>query len=353
MKAAKDKAMQAARTLALALIICMPVSGWAGNEPKEVVRPSKKLTDPQATSEAKSLMSYLADSYGRKTLSGQQELNEINYVHSVTGKYPAIGAFDLMEYSPSRVEHGADPNGSVESYIRWANSGGGMVSLSWHWNAPTDLIDEPNKEWWRGFYTRATTFDIEAVLADPNGEKYQLLIRDLDAIAVQLAKFRDANLPVLWRPLHEASGGWFWWGAKGPRPFIELWRLMHDRYVNYHHLHNLVWVYTAGAPAWYPGNDYVDIASMDVYPRSPKDSMGGSWQDAQKQFEGVKMVALSECGILPNADKIRANKTWWLWFSVWSGRRIHDVNQAFLDSVYHDADVITRDELIDWKHYPK
>ena len=174
-----------------------------------------------------------------------------------------------------------------------------MVSLSWHWNAPTDLIDKTNNEWWRGFYTHATTFDINAVLGDPYGTKYQLVLRDLDAIAVQLQKFQDANLPLLWRPLHEASGGWFWWGAKGPGPFIELWRLMHDRFVNYHGLHNLIWVYTVGDAAWYPGDAYVDIVGMDIYPSDPNTSMAGFWQDTQSRHEGVKLVALSESGIVP------------------------------------------------------
>ena len=337
-------AQQASSSLAINSLI---LSGPIG-----LIRPPKTLTDPQATSETKSLMSFLVDYYGMQVLSGQQDMVEINYIYSVTGKKPAIGVFDLIEYSPSRIEHGSNPTDQVESWISWANTGGGMVSLSWHWNAPTDLIDEPNHEWWRGFYTHATTFDINAVLADPCGTRYQLVLRDLDAIALQLKKFRDANLPVLWRPLHEASGGWFWWGAKGPGPFIELWQLMHDRFVNYHGLHNLIWVYTVGDSAWYPGDDYVDIASMDIYPSDPNSSLVGYWQDTQSRHEGVKLVTLSECGILPDPNKIRADKVWWSWFSVWSGEFIRDVNQTFLNSVYHDADIITLDELIDWKHYP-
>ena len=316
-----------------------------------VVRPPKTLNDPQATDEAKSLMSFLVDQYGQKVLSGQQKLVEIDYIYSITGKQPAVGVFDLIDYSPSRIEHGTNPTGQTESWINWANMGGGIVSLSWHWNAPTDLIDEEGKEWWRGFYTYATTFDIEAVLADPDGEKYQLLIRDLDAIAVELEKFQNAGLPVLWRPLHEASGGWFWWGAQGPGPFIELWQLMYDRYVNVHGLHNLIWVYTAGDSDWYPGDAYVDIVSLDIYPSNPDDSMYWDWWEIQNRYEGVKLVALSESGILPNPDKIRQYGTWWSWFSVWSGDFIRDVDTTFLAAVYDDDDIITLDELIDWKHY--
>jgi mannan endo-1,4-beta-mannosidase len=337
-------AVQAGSNLAISSLITNAATG--------LIRPPKTLTDPNATSEAKSLMSFLVDCYGQQVLSGQQDMSEMNYIYSVTGKWPAVGVLDLMDYSPSRIEHGANPTGTVESYINWANSGGGILGSSWHWNAPTDLIDEPNAEWWRGFYTFATTFDIQAVLADPSGERYQLVIRDLDAIAVQLKKFQDANQPLLWRPLHEASGGWFWWGAKGPGPFIELWRLMHDRFVNYHHLHNLIWVYTVGDAAWYPGDNYVDIVGMDIYPSDPNSSLVGYWLDTQSRHEGVKLVTLSESGILPNPDKIRADKVWWSWFSVWAGSFIRDVNQTFLNSVYHDADIITLDELIDWKHYP-
>lgn len=190
------------------------------------------------------------------------------------------------------------------------------------------------------------------MLADPDGERYALLIRDLDAIAAELQKFENANLPVLWRPLHEASGGWFWWGAHGPGPFIELWQLMYDRFVNHHGLHNLIWVYTVGNADWYPGDAYVDIAGMDLYPDSPDASLAWEWEQTQSRHEGIKLVALSESGIVPDPDKIRQFDVWWSWFSVWSGDFIRDTNPTYLNSVYHDADIITLDELIDWKNYP-
>jgi predicted phage gp36 major capsid-like protein len=62
--------------------------------------------------------------------------------------------------------------------------------------------------WWSGFYTAATTFDLAAALADKTSANYALLIRDIDAIAAKLKLLQDANVPVVWRPLHEAEGGW-------------------------------------------------------------------------------------------------------------------------------------------------
>ena len=316
-------------------------------------KPPKTLVDARPSLSTKGLFSYLVDQYGSKVLAGQHD--DVEYVLEKTGKEAALASFDLIEYSPTRAQYGSTPSRTSEAIIDWAKKadGRGIVSLMWHWNAPTDLINQaPDKLWWRGFYTDATTFDIAAVLADKNGERYQLLLRDIDVIAAQLKKFQDADVPVLWRPLHEAPGGWFWWGAKGSGPFKELWRLMYDRMTNYHQLHNLIWVY-AGTdtfnPDWYPGDQYVDIGGEDIY-ADPTANMSSNWASAQSQLNGKKMVALTETGNLPNMDKVRGFATWWSWFSVWTGTdwiRKQPIDQ--LKAVYNDVDVITRDELPNWR----
>lgn len=314
------------------------------------LKPPTSLTDPQADPTARALFTFLVDLYGEKILSGQQDLQDINYIVSKIGKSPAIGVFDLIDYSPTRIQFGANPAGSVEKWLDWANKGGGIVSMSWHWNAPTDLINTTGKEWWRGFYTDATTFDLAKALADKNSQCYKLLLHDMDAIAEELQKFRDADMPVLWRPLHEASGGWFWWGAKGAEPFKELWRLMHDRFVNVLGLHNLIWVYTHADPTWYPGDDVVDVVSMDIY-TDASSSMSGEWEGTQKLFNGKKLVILSESGTLPDPVKMRTYAVWWSWFSVWSGDFIRKADVNLLKRVYTDPDVVTLDKLPDWRQY--
>jgi hypothetical protein len=317
------------------------------------IKPSKMLVDAQATLSTKGLFSYLVDQYGNKVLSGQQD--DVEYVLEKTGKEPAIGSFDLMDYSPSRVQFGTSPMRSSEAIIDWAKKGEGrgIISLLWHWNAPTDLINKaPDQLWWRGFYTEATTFDLAAALADKNGARYQLLVSDIDAIALQLKKFQAADVPILWRPLHEAPGGWFWWGAKGAGPFKELWQLMYNRLTHYHQLHNLIWVYTGTDtinPDWYPGDQYVDIVGEDIY-ADPTANLSGNWANAQDLFNGKKLVALTETGNLPNPDKVRGFATWWSWFAVWTGNdyiKKQPIDQ--LKAVYEDNDVITRDELPNWR----
>ena len=186
------------------------------------VKPPATLTDARATPAARALMKYLNSQYGEKTLSGQYQKEDNDTLTQKFGVTPAIFGGDLIDYSPSRVERGSKPEGTSESYIKRAQNGQ-IVTLSWHWNAPSHLIDKNYQDkdgkevealWWSGFYTRATTFDLEAALANPGGEDYKLLMRDIDAIAIQLKKFDAAGIPVLWRPLHEAEGGWFWWGRQ-------------------------------------------------------------------------------------------------------------------------------------------
>ncbi len=316
-------------------------------------KPPKTLVDAQATASTRGLFAYMVDQYGSKVISAQQD--DVEYILEKTGKEPAIGAFDLIDYSPTRVQNGARPVRTSEAIIDWAKKGNGqgIISLMWHWNAPTDLINQaPDKLWWSGFYSSATTFDLATALADKNGAKYKLLLSDIDAIAVQLKKFQAADVPVLWRPLHEAPGGWFWWGAKGAGPFKELWTILYDRLTNVHNLHNLIWVYTATDTFnadWYPGDQYVDVVGLDVYADASA-NMSGNWGSALSAVNGKKLVTLSETGNMPTADKIRGFGTWWSWFAVWTGNDyIKKQPIDHLKAVFTDADIITRDELPDWR----
>lgn len=325
------------------------------------------LVDPLATANTQHLMNYLASLYGEKTLAGQQgnigqnaNFPSPTYLTRSGGLVPALRGSDFIEYSPSRIAHNANPNGESERIINWAKQTGGVVSMMWHWNAPTDLIDQPGKEWWRGFYTDSTTFDLQAVLAVPGSPKYNLLVSDIDAIAVQLQKFEDADVPVIWRPLHEAqgnpipNGAWFWWGAKGPEPFKELWRLMHDRMTNVHGLHNLIWEYTSssafdGFEEWYPGDDVVDMIGLDIY-TDRASSMSGHWLDMLDEYDGQKLIALSESGTLPDPTLFDERGIRWSYFSPWQvdGTPLGvtaNYTAAELQAVLGHDDVITLDEL--------
>jgi mannan endo-1,4-beta-mannosidase len=81
----------------------------------------------------------------------------------------------------------------------------------------------------------------------------------VDVIAGYLKQLRDARIPVLWRPYHEANGDWFWWGGRGgENGYIALYRMTYDRLVHYHHLDNLIWVWNMNAPNGKNAGPYAD-----------------------------------------------------------------------------------------------
>ena len=326
------------------------------SNPTALPKPPTTLVDPQATAPARALMRFLVRNYGEKTLSGQYDKPDSDYVRAVTGHTPAILGADLMDYSPSRVERGSKNKPSAEEIIGMAKAGR-IVTLSWHWNAPSHLIDAPYLDkngtvsqafWWRGFYTDATTFDLEKTLDNPDSQDYKLLLRDIDAIAVQLKKLDAAGVPVLWRPLHEADGAWFWWGAKGDAPFKKLWRLMFERLTKHNDLHNLIWVYTGSPekPSWYPGDDVVDIYGVDSYPADRNDSLSAPWEALRTQFDGKKMLALSEFKGVPDTVKMKRFGVNWSYFVAWTGDSGPKAQpKADVKRTYDSPNVINAEEL--------
>lgn len=322
------------------------------------------LINPNATDNTKRLMSYLTDIYGRYTLSGQQsdKLIEIGAIRNATGKQPAIIGLDLIELSPSRVEFGS--TSSVLKTAETYDAAGGIITMAWHWNAPTKYLKNTSQEpWYRGFYTTATTIDLEKIMNGEDQEGYDLLVSDIDAIAEHLKVLQEKDIPLLWRPLHEASGGWFWWGASGPEPYKELWKLMYDRLTNHHGINNLIWLWNGQDAEWYPGDEYVDIIGEDIYPGyQVSTSQASKYFEANAYTTAKKMVVLSENGCIPDPDLLLRDGAMWGYFCTWGGEFVIGANNMpkyvetyttleILKKAYEHEKIITLDELPDLKNY--
>ena len=119
-------------------------------------------------------------------------------------------------------------------------------------------------------------------------------------------------MPVLFRPLHEASGGWFWWGSDGAEAYKKLWKAVYEKLTNEYRLDNLIWVYNGQAAEWYPGDEYVDIIGEDIYPGTRQYSPQSSkFIEAAEYSNSRKIVALSENGCLFDLDKeFEAGSAW-------------------------------------------
>lgn len=309
-------------------------------KPAKPLAVAPTLVNENATAATKDLMAFLVSNYGERTISGQTEFMDYNDLANKTGlrdfdkvveitegKSPAIVAFDLMDYSSSRINCGAEPGTLSEDMINEHNTKNVILSPLWHWNAPTKLIDTTctgsgNTAWYSGFYSTGTTFNLQTALADTNSADYQALISDMDDIAAELKKFADADIPLLWRPLHEAEGGWFWWGASDAASLKALWVIMYERFTDVHQLNNLVWVYThAGelSNEWYPGDAYVDIVGYDGYDGKNTDNpFKTQFSTLKDRFDGKKLVALTETGTIPNIELMQQQNSWWAYFVTWS-----------------------------------
>ena len=315
-----------------------------------------RLTNPNATPEAWELMQYLSSTYGSATLAGQQVHQRSGYVDDAYlqhsgGLAPAVWASDLIDYSPTRAQY-ETPSPESERAIQWARDTGGVVSMMWHWNAPAGL--EANGEpWWRGFYSEATSFNLTNALQNPGSTDYDLLVRDINVIGDELQKFKDADVPVLWRPLHEAQGGWFWWGEEGAESFNGLWNLMYDQLTHERGLDNLIWVYTftgdvEGSAQWLPTDDggqaLVDILGIDLYNGSRNDS--GEWQDLIDLYGGEYLLALAETGDAIDAQAVAERGVNWSWFTPWTKDDVlSELDASELQALLGADNIITLDEL--------
>lgn len=336
--------------------------------PDSAYQVSNILSDSDATPETKALFSYLCEGYGKQVLSGQVADNGMNSdefksIYEVTGKYPAILGLDMMSYSLARQEMGGKPK-VVETALDF-HKNGGIVTFCWHWNAPNKYLKEGNDEngnprWWGGFYTKNTDFDIQAIMNGDDAEGKKLLDADIAEIAKQMNRLEEAGVPVLWRPLHEASGGWFWWGAKGAEPYKKVYRYLHDQLTNEYGCHNLIWVWNGQNKDWYPGDEYVDIIGEDLYlDKHVYSASAAKFSEILEYSGGKKMIALTENGVVFDIDNVITAGTKWAWFNTWNkdfitknGVFSDEYTEAhILKKTYQSEYVITLDELPDWNTY--
>lgn len=325
---------------------------------------SAKLCNPNADDSAKRLMSFLVDNYGKNTLSGQYcdtglYGKETACIWTETGKFPAVIGLDMMDYSPSAVEHGAQGTSVDRALEAW--EAGAIVTFCWHWDAPSKYH---TGNWYSTFYKENVNLSLDKVMNGEDPEGYELLISDMDAIAAQLHTLQYAGVPVLWRPLHEASGGWFWWGDCSPQSYIDFYRLMYDRFTNEWGLNNLIWVWNGQSKDWYPGDDVVDIVGIDIYPEAHEyGSNINQFLEVYEYADSKKMLTLSENGTMTDPDLALRDRAMWSYFGTWGGEFVAEsfgmnffsekyTEIEMLKKIYNHENIITFDELPDLKNYP-
>jgi mannan endo-1,4-beta-mannosidase len=322
------------------------VLGMGAAAPAVAAGPTGKgvLSNPDATAEARALYHYLNDVWGHRTLTGQQESiwhggprYELDYIQQVSGKQPAVLGLDYIDPSD---------RGGVNRRARAWYDGGGIATICWHWGNP--LVGP-------GYVNSKIHFDAAAALR-PGTPENLAMMRDLDAIAGYLGELRDWRVPVLWRPFHEFTGDWFWWGQCGPDVFKALWTLMYDRYTRHFGLNNLIWVlgYTKDPdPAWFPGRARIDIIGADNYVED-RGPMADMYARVRAITGDAVPITMHECGPIPDPDQMTATQANWLYFLVWHSQFIRDGKTNppdWIKAVYNSPRYVTLDQVPDLKRY--
>lgn len=231
-------------------------------------------------------------------------------VKSVTGAYPAVYGWELGHLELDSAKNlDQVPFASIRQYIKTVYKRGGLNTISWHLNNPTN-----GKSAWD------TTRTVKRIL--PGGPYHAQYLVYLDRLATYLRSLRSgfSAVPVVFRPFHEHTGSWFWWGEKNctADEYKTLWRFTADYLRNTKKVHNLLLAYSTSDFTSkehylerYPGDEYVDVMGFDTY--CSKDLVKYQTElDRQLALlqqlatEHGKVPALTETGYeqLPSA-------TWW------------------------------------------
>lgn len=329
--------------LLFVLIISLLASVFPTNISSSQV--SLEPVNPAASDSAKSLLAYLYSLSGKMTISGQHDYLEnpdewSHQVKTITDKYAGIHGYELGGILNQNDKTLASQRAEVvDSAIQWYKAGG-IVTISYHANLPGTCAC------WSNVQKSLSQKEFDKIVT-PGTTQYKQLIAELDKVAIYLKQLKDTGVPVLWRPYHEMNGGWFWWGKKNN--YALLWNIMYDRFVQYHKLNNLLWVWSPNAPnasadkyeLTYPGANKVDILAADVY---------GSTSDVRfytdlLQLANGKPIAIGENGQLPNPDIFKNEQKKWVYMMTW-GKLLSESNTSSTIRSFYNSDVIlTRDEL--------
>lgn len=255
------------KTVLVGILVCLlSIHYSVANTNKQGT--TKHMVDKKASAETVRLLEFLKQQSGTHILFGAHNTNirgrdwkdisaskKTSDVLQAVGDFPAIFSFDF-NYGFQRLN----------SAVQHAHAEGGIITFSWH---------AKNFATGKNFYD--TTGNVMNRIL-PGGDLNAEYIRNLDSIAnfaLQL-KHDGSFIPIIFRPFHENTGSWFWWGAKHCTPEIykRVWQYTVKYLRDEKGVHNFLYAYSPSKPAQiqketyetrYPGNEYVDIIGFDYY----------------------------------------------------------------------------------------
>lgn len=294
---------------------------------KATVSHTERTLSPAASA----LLDYMRDIKGKGVISGQF----VDYGGNLSGtRYEGGFPVYIDPLEPKAAIYGTDLQtfsnpSEIKLFAQRIENDGAIATISWHAFCEKDENGDPIDKEFHDEVTNDFPGFVEDVTSnrDPApGSAAEKWMAALVRAAGELQIFHDKGIVVLWRPLHEMNGNWFWWGKKNPDGFKELWRHMFDYLTFTRGLTNLLWVYAPNqqnVPSWMPlygiadvmeyyPEDYVDVLGLDVYLDSDGDSNFDETNytlpglsDLREEAERTgKPLGLSELGPWNHSDDV-------------------------------------------------
>lgn len=238
-------------------------------------------------------------------------------IKSVTGEHPSVAGWDLgqLEFDNSKNLDGVPFELMKNEIIRHFQRGG-ISTLSWHSNNPTN----PQK----------TTWDkVDSTIKNTLNNKANLSLykKWLDKVAIFAKSLKDPitgqSIPIIFRPYHEHTGSWFWWGAGHCTvdEYKAFWRFTVNYLKKKKKVHNFLYAYSTDKFTSkehylerYPGDDFIDLVGFDIYHRNAPASNEKFISETKQMVDWVneigtekkKLTAITETGL----EKI-TEPNWW------------------------------------------
>ncbi len=323
-------------------------------------RPAIPVTK-NASSEARALLKFFYSISGEYMLTGQHNYPNVQgrnskFAAEYIGKTPVIYGTDWGFANDNNTDSYHARQDIVNEAIH-QNKLGSVITICWHAVPPT--ANEPVTFQPLPGANPAMLASVQGKLLDqqfkdlltPGTEMYKHWCSQVDTIAFYLKELQEAHVPILWRPYHEMNGDWFWWGGRqGEYSTIRLYRQLYDRLVNHHKLNNLVWLWSLDRPSlpsrkfsyFYPGDDFFDIACLDVY----GSDFSQAYYDSLLVLARGKPIALAEVGNPPMPEILKRQPKW-TYYMIWAGM-VRNTTKKQYDALVNDSHVLCREDTAYW-----
>jgi mannan endo-1,4-beta-mannosidase len=326
-------------------VLAAVLGGWVSAQ--SVPQSTPEPVNPHATPEARALLAYIDSISGKAIIAGQHNYPNdgsrwTDLAYDLTAKYPGLFGQDFGFSAGDDKDSVLSRPAMIEEVERQYRNGA-VIALTWHEVRPTD--DEP-VAFRDSVQGHLTDYEWKQLLT-PGSPLNNRWCAQVDVVAGYLRQLRDAHVPVLFRAYHEMNGSWFWWGGRpGKDGSAALYRMIYDRFVNVHHLDNLVWVWNVNAPNadwapigdYYPGPQFADLVTMDIYVEFKQ-----SYYTDMLALAAGKPIALAEVGALPTPEVLEQQPRW-TYFMTWSEwiRSANTLEAA--NAIYHSPRTLNRDD---------